>query len=160
MTDEKPITDPANFTFKEGHVYRVFVQLEPLIHPFTSGIKGKINNNDAVVSKTATDSANYIIAYYDFPALIAKPEITSQPKDVSVVAGKTVSFKITAFGTGLSYQWQYSKNSGSTWLTWSGKTSSSVTVNATANNSGWLYRCIVKNAAGSVTSSSAKLTVK
>ena len=89
---------------------------------------------------------------------ITKPVIKTQPKAVSAVKGDTATFSVTATGIGLTYQWQYSRDSGATWNTWSGKTSSSVTANA-GNNSGWLYRCIVKNAAGSVTSSSAKLTV-
>ena len=89
---------------------------------------------------------------------VTKPVITAQPKNTSAVKGSTATFSVTATGTGLTYQWQYSKDDGATWNTWSGKTASSVTANA-VNNSGWLYRCIVKNAAGSVTSSSAKLTV-
>ena len=89
---------------------------------------------------------------------ITKPVIKTQPKDVSVVKGNTATFSVTATGIGLTYQWQYSKDNGAIWNTWSGKTASSVTATA-GSNSGWLYRCIVKNAAGSVTSSAAKLTV-
>ena len=90
---------------------------------------------------------------------IAPPVISAQPKNASAAKGSTASFKVGVQGSGLTYQWQYSKDSGKTWITWSGKTSSSVTVNA-KNNSGWLYRVIVRNVAGSVTSSVAKLTVK
>ena len=112
-----------------------------------------------VVVKNAAGSVTSSAAKLTLSS-VSKPVISTQPKNASAVLGKTATFQVAATGSGLTYQWQYSKNSGSTWLTWSGKTSSSVTVNATANNSGWLYRCIVKNAAGSVTSSSAKLTVK
>ena len=90
--------------------------------------------------------------------VLLKPVIKTQPKDASAVKGNTATFSVTATGIGLTYQWQYSKDNGATWNMWSGKTSSSVTATA-GSNSGWLYRCIVKNAAGSVTSSSAKLTV-
>ena len=89
-----------------------------------------------------------------------KPAIRVQPQAASVQNGNKATFTVTAAGTGLTYQWQYSTNNGSTWKNWSGKTVASVTVTGTASNNGVLYRCIVKNSAGSVTSSPAKLTVR
>ena len=89
----------------------------------------------------------------------AAPAITVQPKAATVAAGASATFKVTAEGTGLSYQWQYSTDNGSTWKTWSGKTSASVSVKAGETNNGTCYRVTVKNAEGSVNSSSAKLTV-
>ena len=88
-----------------------------------------------------------------------KPAVTAQPQSVTVVSGKTVAFKVSASGTGVSYQWQYSSDSGKTWKNWSGKTSSSVSVTATSKNNGVRYRCRVKNSVGSVYSAAAKLTV-
>ncbi|MBQ9881195.1 MAG: InlB B-repeat-containing protein [Synergistes sp.] len=87
------------------------------------------------------------------------PAITSQPKAVTIKEGQTASFSVTASGTGLSYQWQYSKDNGSTWNNWSGKTAATASAAMPLANNGYLYRCIVKNDFGSVTSSSAKLTV-
>ena len=89
----------------------------------------------------------------------AKPVITTQPKSLSVSAGTQFVLSVKATGTGLTYQWQYRPAGSTSWKTWSGKTSASVTVTATANNNGCQYRCVVKNAVGSVTSSAAKLTV-
>jgi hypothetical protein len=58
----------------------------------------------------------------------------------------------------MTYQWQYSKN-GTTWTNKAGATSASYTVTAKESYNGMLYRCIVTNAGGSVTSGTAKLTV-
>ena len=87
------------------------------------------------------------------------PEITSHPQNATVNLGSSTTFSVKASGTNLSYQWQYSKNNGSSWTNWSGKTSSSVTVTGSSTNNGCLYRCVVSNSSGSVTSNYAKLTV-
>ena len=89
----------------------------------------------------------------------AKPTITTQPKSVSVTLGTTTTFKVVASGSGLKYQWQYSKNNGASWTDWSGMTAATLSVKASATNNGCLYRCKVSNAGGSVTSSNARLTV-
>ncbi|MBR0144786.1 MAG: hypothetical protein IJM21_11510 [Clostridia bacterium] len=91
--------------------------------------------------------------------VITKPVITTQPAAVTVASGKTATFKVVASGTGLTYQWQYSSD-GKTWKTPS-FTSNAATVSMTANaaRNGLLFRCVVTNAAGSVTSNAVKLTV-
>ena len=89
-----------------------------------------------------------------------KPKIVVQPKAVSVKSGKTAKFTVVAAGASLKYQWQYSKNSGKTWTKMSGKTKATLSVKASKSNKGYMYRCVVKNTKGSVTSKGAKLTVK
>ncbi len=83
------------------------------------------------------------------------PSITTQPASQSVTAGQTASFSVAAMGTTpLNYQWQ--KNS----VAISGATSSSYTTPATtSSDNGAQFAAIVSNAAGSVTSSAATLTV-
>ena len=91
----------------------------------------------------------------------AKPEITKQPVGQSVTAGSRAVFMVTASGTGLTYQWQVSKDGGASWkdCTSSGNDMSTFGFTAKASYSGWQYRCIVTNANGSVTSTAATLTV-
>ncbi len=91
----------------------------------------------------------------------ALPEITSHPADATVPACTAVQFTAAARGTGLAYQWQYSKNNGKTWIdcTSSGHDQAAFSFTATASMNGRLYRCRVTNSAGSVTSNSAKLTI-
>lgn len=92
----------------------------------------------------------------------SKPVITAQPKAASVTAGNRVTFKITASGTALSYQWQYRRSASGSWTNVSaasGKTAS-YSLTAEKRHNGYQYRCIVKNLKGSVTSNVVKLTVK
>jgi len=83
------------------------------------------------------------------------PYISAQPANQTVSAGQTASFSVAAGGTApLSYQWQ--KNGADI----SGATSSSYTTPTTTSaDSGAMFRVVVSNTAGSVTSNSATLTV-
>ncbi len=91
----------------------------------------------------------------------AKPEITKQPVGQTVSAGNRAVFMVTASGTGLTYQWQVSKDGGVSWrnCTSAGNDTSTFGFTAKASYSGWQYRCIVSNANGSVTSTAVTLTV-
>jgi hypothetical protein len=83
------------------------------------------------------------------------PTITTQPANQTVTAGQTATFSGTASGTApLSYQWQ--KNAADIL----GATMASYTTPVTTTaDSGTLFRVVVSNSAGSVTSNSATLTV-
>ena len=86
---------------------------------------------------------------------VAPPVITQQPADLSVTAGQPASFSVTATGAApLSYQWQ---RGGSDIA---GATQPSYTIPAAAlGDSGAVFRVVVSNAGGSVTSQTAALTV-
>ena len=83
------------------------------------------------------------------------PAINTQPANRTVTAGGTATFSVTATGTGpFNYQWK----KGGTDI--SGATSSSYTTPATSSaDSGAQYSVVVSNSAGTVTSSSATLSV-
>jgi len=83
------------------------------------------------------------------------PAITTQPANQTVSIGQPATFSVTASGTApLSYQWQ--KNT----VAISGANSAFYTTPATTlADSGSTYRVVVSNAAGSVTSPAATLTV-
>ncbi len=92
------------------------------------------------------------------------PVITTQPKSQSVSAGTPVSFKVAASGSNLSYQWYYRTSSNGTWQQSTSTCANTDTYSlpassVTTSRSGYQYRCVVSNAAGSVTSSAATLTV-
>lgn len=88
------------------------------------------------------------------PAAVA-PAITTQPAAQTVAAGQTATFTVAASGTApITYQWQKSGASIS------GATAASHTTLATTTaDNGALFAAVVTNAAGSATSSAAKLTV-
>jgi hypothetical protein len=90
-----------------------------------------------------------------------KPTV-SAPTAKSVNTGSTATFSVNASGgvpASYTYQWQQSTNNGSSYSNMSGKTSSSLSLTATAAMNGYMYRCIVSNSGGSTTSNGAKLTV-
>jgi hypothetical protein len=83
------------------------------------------------------------------------PTITTQPADKTVTAGQTATFSVVAAGTApLSYQWQ--KNAADI----TGATAASYTTPVTTTaDSGELFRVVVSNSAGNITSNTATLTV-
>ena len=83
------------------------------------------------------------------------PYINAQPANQTVSVGQTATFSVGAAGTPpLTYQWQ--KNGPDI----PGATSSSYTTPATTSaDSGAMFRVVITNSAGSVTSNSATLTV-
>lgn len=93
------------------------------------------------------------------PAVVA-PAITAAPASVSVIAPTAAVFHVTATGTAVTYQWQRSVNGGTTWANVDGATDASLDSGATdPTQDGIRYRVIVSNAAGSVTSDAATLSV-
>lgn len=87
------------------------------------------------------------------------PTITAQPVALTVTAGSSATLTVSAAGTPtLTYQWQRSVDN-TTFTAVSGATSTSHTLaSATVAASGY-YRVVVTNTFGSVTSSSASLSV-
>ena len=90
-------------------------------------------------------------------AAAVAPTITTQPMAQSIAAGAMATFSVAATGTSLSYQW---KKNGLNITGGSGATTNTYTTPAMgyAGNSA-VYSVEVSNSAGSVTSSSATLTV-
>jgi hypothetical protein len=83
------------------------------------------------------------------------PQITQQPTNLTVTAGQTATFSVSATGTApLSYQWQRNGTAIS------GAASASYTTPAAVStDSGAAFRCVVSNGAGSLTSQAAILNV-
>ncbi len=123
-------TTPATTTSDSGSTFAVVVT----------------NTAGTVTSSAATLTVN--------PGPVA-PTITTQPANQTVTAGQTATFTVTAAGTPpLGYRWQ--KNSADI----IGATSSSYTTPATTTgDSGEMFRVVVSNSAGNVTSNPASLAV-
>ena len=82
------------------------------------------------------------------------PIITTQPADTAAMAGDTVTFTVANTGTPpLAYQWR--KNGANI----AGATDPALVLAAVQTTDGASYDVVVTNAAGSVTSRAAKLTV-
>jgi hypothetical protein len=123
-------TTPATTTSDSGSMFGVVVS----------------NSAGTVTSAAAALTVN---------AATVAPSITTQPTSQTVTAGQTASFSVAATGTApLSYQWQ--KNG----VNIAGATSSNYTTPATTtSDSGSMFRVVVSNSAGTVTSAAAALTV-
>ena len=94
------------------------------------------------------------------------PIITAHPADQNVSDGVSAFFTVyTTGGVTLTYQWEYSTNSGGTWSNvpmgapYSGVMISTLWMQAGTGMNGYMYRCVVSNGAESVTSNAATLTV-
>ena len=90
--------------------------------------------------------------------------IVNQPSNYSGALGTKATFTVVASGTGLTYQWQWSRDNGQTWAnsssSFEGYRSASMQVPITEARNGYLYRCVVTDASGAtVTSNAAKLTI-
>ncbi len=89
------------------------------------------------------------------------PAITSQPADASVVAPGTASFSVVASGAPApTLQWQRSGDGGVNWIDLPGANAASYTTPPTSlADDGSLFRAVARNAAGSVASDTARLSV-
>jgi hypothetical protein len=98
----------------------------------------------SVLSSNATLTVNPVVP----------PSIISQPTNQTVVAGNTASFSVAASGTApLSYRWNFD---GTNIV---GATNTTLTLNNVQLNQAGSYAVLVTNAAGSILSSNALLTV-
>ena len=87
--------------------------------------------------------------------------IISQTQEVTVRAGKSATFSVSATGRGLTYQWLYKKAGQTTWNQWKGKTTASITVVSNATWNGMLVQCIITDQNGyTLNSNNIKVTIQ
>ena len=124
----------------------------------SAGINGRYTYGSTSSFPTSTYvSGNYWVdvVFTSASNTTTAPAITSQPANQSVTTGQTATFSVATSGTApLSYQWR--KNA----VNIAGANSSTYTTPATtATDSGAQFSVVVSNSTGSVTSTSAMLTV-
>lgn len=91
----------------------------------------------------------------------AAPTVLAQPAALTVAPSQRASFTVSAGGAGgFSYQWQRSTDGGASFTDLPHATAASFTLNhPKRRDHGSLYRVVITNSDGSVTSDSAALTV-
>ncbi len=130
----------------------------------STNIGGATNASYTINGVTAGDAANYDVVVSgacggpvtsNTATLTVNPvtTITSQPASQVVCAGSTVSFTVTATGTGLTYQWR--KNT----VNITGATTSTLTLNNVTAADAGNYDVVVTGACGTLTSASATLSI-
>jgi len=82
------------------------------------------------------------------------PAIASSPADATVCTGQTATFSVGATGAGLSYQWRKDGNAIS------GATNSTYSIASCTTADNGAYDVVIDGTCGSVTSTSASLTVQ
>jgi hypothetical protein len=163
--DADHVAERANYSMRvNNYILPYFGQdhwysLDALSLPAGTLVQG---TNTFTVSSTTVHHGIEIL--WPGPALVVRysggsgntpPTITQEPVNRTVTAGQTALFSVSAVGTApLTYQWQ--KNT----LNIGGAVSASYTTPITAPaDSGSVFRCIVSNAFGHDTSTSALLRV-
>jgi hypothetical protein len=113
------------------------------------------SDNGTKFSVNITNTAGTVTSNAATLTVVAPPSITVQPANTTVAVGQTATFSVVAAGTApLAYQW--SKNG----VAISAATSSSYTTPSTTGaDNATQFAVVVSNSAGSLTSSSATLTV-
>ena len=92
--------------------------------------------------------------------VVTKPTVSAQPQNVTAIEGTTAKFTVTASGA-TSYQWQYRKSPTGSWYVSGSEGSGTATLSvpATAARDSFEFRCRLMNAAGTVYTDAASLTV-
>ncbi len=127
---------------QSGHEYRAVF----------ANSAGSARSDPAVLTVTAGSSGN--------AAAQIAPTVTLQPTGQNVTAGSVVTFTAAASGSPApGVQWQVSADGGGSWTPLLGATGASYALTATPGLSGYSYRAVFANAAGTATSAAATLTV-
>ena len=145
-------TSPFGYQWKKNGTEIPGATSNPYTTPATS-----LADHDAVFSVTVSNSAGTATssgARLTVTAAVVAPAITSQPAALTVGAGQTASFSVTATGTSPNYQW---KKNG---IAIADATSRVFTlVSATVADNDAVFTVEVSNSAGAATSSGARLHV-
>ncbi|HKX87044.1 MAG TPA: YDG domain-containing protein [Flavobacterium sp.] len=117
-------------------------------------------SNPRIICIPATANSGIQDFTINYVSCIA-PTIVTQPTNEVITYGDNANFSVIANGSAtLTYQWRLSIDNGLNYNDIVGANSSSLTVNSpTVSMSGYLYRVVITNGCGTITSNAASLTV-
>ena len=128
----------------------------------STAITGATSSTYSITSATSVSAGSYtcvvsnslgsVTSTAEVVSVIITPTVTSNPTSQLVRSGAPVTFTVSATGTSPTYQWNFNGTAIA------GATSASYTLTASSGNAG-SYTCTITNAAGSVTTSAATLTL-
>ena len=125
----------------------------------TYSAKFTAEKNNRMVRCIVTDASGSSVTSNAAKMTLSGPVITAQPQNYVGAVNSTAKFTVTANGNGLTYQWQYSDDSGKTWLASTLK-SAAYSAKFTTEKNNRMVRCIVTDASGnSLTSNPASMTI-
>lgn len=148
------VSTPTSFTSRASQASGAAVTAANIFDYITSGAQSSLSVSSAS-SLGSGGNTRLGIKLASFSSPLG-PTITAQPTNQYALIGGTASFSVTATASGgsLSYQWYV--NSG---LITGANSSSYTTPTLTGTNNGNLYYVVVTDSNGSVTSSTARLSV-
>lgn len=154
-------TDAARWTLANPYLQLLTSTGSSIAYDNDSGpgydpLLGRNLTPGSYIFAVASEYTSYTGTYAVSVQPLIPPSVTTQPASVTIVEGQSATFSVVAnSSTSASYQW--TRNGTSI----AGATSQSYTI-ATSDTalSGSAYRVVVTNAAGSVTSDPATLTVE
>ena len=129
------------------------VNFDSQLEAYVFAPNGTVRFGDRLTSKGKIVAKDVYFGPQSTSVLIDRPTISQQPVSTSVRATKTVTFSVTATGAQLTYQW---KRNGTNI---NGATGPTLSFTADNSHNGATHTVVVTNAAGSVTSTGAVLTV-
>ena len=160
-TDGKTLAD-AGLTLTDSTIFPTEGTLEWI------DSEDKVLSGETVVEMNKTYKWRFTPADGNYASLTGEvelyhvdaPVISSQPVSASVKTGERATFKVTATGTDVTYQWMIDRNDGNGFVAVNGADSAGYTTGVTdLDCNGFRYYCIIRNAAGSVTTDIVTLTV-
>ena len=160
-TDGKTLAD-AGLTLADSTIFPTEGTLEWI------DSEDKVLSGETVVEMNKTYKWRFTPADGNYASLTGEvelyhvdaPVISSQPVGASVKTGERATFKVTATGTDVAYQWMIDRNDGNGFVAVNGADSAGYTTGVTdLDCNGFRYYCIIRNAAGSVTTDIVTLTV-
>lgn len=164
-------SQPSNVTVVAGSPASLSVQASgtaPLSYQWFKGasaISGATSATFSIASAASADAGSYTVRVTNIAGTVTSsavtitvqvpPAITTQPSNVTVVAGSSASLSVQASGTApLSYQWLKAG------VPISGATSATYSIASATSADAGSYTVTVTNVAGNVTSSAATITVR
>jgi hypothetical protein len=163
---------PLDVTVTEGNPASFVVgasgtQLKYQWYFGSTPLVGQTSSNLTFTSATLAEAGGYTVTVANSLATVTSrvatlavqpkvvlPEILTQPASLTVTEGDSVRFSVAANGTGpLEYQWYFGTN------LLSGQSGTNLVLSQAGLTDAGAYVVVVKNPAGSVTSSPAVLTV-
>ena len=106
------------------------------------------NDHNGVKYRCVVTNSGGAKTYSNAASVTVGPVISAQPQSVNESIGKKATFKVTAAGVGIAYQWQKSTNGGKTWANLSGYTKAAFSITLRADHNNVKYRCAVTDASG------------
>ena len=133
-------------------------------------ISGATNSTLTIADISDADAASYSVVVSSVEGSVTSSNATltvndsvliaAQPSSQAAIAGSTVTFTVTAYGAPtLFYQWQQNGTNLTNGGTFSGATTSTLTISNISDAAAASYSVTVSNATGSQLSSNAVLTV-